>query len=359
MLVILVLLLTFSSASFAEGETEYQYPSSGTFGEQGDNASWSIDDNGKMTVSGTGAIKDATSGFPPQFSEKIKELEVLPGITHIGNYIFSNFDNLIKVTLHEGLQSIGAYAFYTCRSLETFAIPDSVTEIGDQAFNHCIGMDDFIAGENNQSFCAVDGVLFTKDMQELVAYPAGNRRTSYIVPDGVKLLRMASFRKAKQLLSITLPDSLDVIEPCTFQDCFLLNSIRMPKTLRELGTSSFVYCYALTSIEIPEGVKTIYTGTFYSCSLLRTVHIPHSVTRIEAEAFSNCNLLGEIYYNGTAAEWDALDIQGQSMNFYTASMHFAGTDSNGGLFGRILSTLRNYFHALRRYFEQFFKMFAV
>ena len=83
-LAIITVLFVFPVASFAEGETEYQYPTSGTFGEQGDNASWSIDDNGKMTVSGTGAIKDATSGFPPQFSEKIKELEVLPGITHIG-----------------------------------------------------------------------------------------------------------------------------------------------------------------------------------------------------------------------------------------------------------------------------------
>ncbi len=354
-LAILCALSVFTLGAFAEGEN--QFPTSGEIGDQGDNVVWQFDAaTGKLTVSGTGKMREddkVVCPFSTYIQQKTKELEVAAGVTHICKNAFFDFDNLRKVTLHEGLMSIGAYAFYTNRSLATFTVPASVTEIGQQAFNHCIGMEKFIVSEGSNSFCARDGVLYTKDMTELVAYCAGNRRTSYTVPDGVKRLRHASFRKAANLLKISLPDSLDVIEGSVFLDCFLLREIRMPKTLRELGDSAFADCPVLTSIEIPEGVKTIYTNTFSLDSLLRTIHIPHSVTKIEASAFYGCDIINEIYYNGTAAEWDALHIEGQPICFYTAKMHFNDTQDTGFL-ARIQSTIRNLFNMIRRIFEAMF-----
>ena len=353
-LAILCALSVFSLGAFAEGEN--QFPTSGEIGDQGDNVVWQFDTaTGKLTVSGTGKMKehDWTCPFSTDIQQNTKELEVAAGVTHICQGAFSGFDNLRKVTLHEGLVSIGAYAFQSDGWLTTFTVPASVTEIGQQAFNHCIGMEKFIVSEGSNSFCARDGVLYTKDMTELVAYCAGNSRTSYTVPDGVKLLRVASFRKAANLLKISLPDSLDVIEGSAFLDCFLLREIRMPKMLSELGDSSFARCFALTSIEIPEGVKTIYTNTFSLDSLLRTIHIPHSVTKIEASAFYGCDIINEIYYNGTAAEWDALHIEGQPICFYTAKMHFNDTQDTGFL-ARIKSSIRNLFNMIRRIFEAMF-----
>ena len=357
-LAIITVLFVFPVASFAEGETEYQYPTSGTCGAQGDNLQWSLDDNGKLTISGTGEMEDygLKSQNPSPFGSRIKEVEILPGVTSVSDRAFHSCEEIRRVSFPNTLRSIGTYAFCD-NELTEVALPDSLEEIGSTAFWHCLNLKNFSVSKNCKGFSVKDGVLFTKDGTELVQYPIGHTRRDYAVPDGVKVLRTGSFYKAKELFSVTLPESLEEIGPIAFEHCFLLRSVQMPKTLKEFGWCAFNACSVLESIEIPEGVKTIYDNTFNGCSLLRTVSFPSTLETIEHDAIYACYLLNDIYYNGTAEQWDRLEIQAQSTAFYAANMHFSDTPSSGGLFGRILSTLRNYFHAWRRYFEQFFQMF--
>ena len=60
-------------------------------------------------------------------------------------------------------------------------------------------------------FTAVDGVLFTKDMKEVVTYPSGSSRTSYSVPDGVEVIQYAGI-VSSALENLILPDSVTTIE---------------------------------------------------------------------------------------------------------------------------------------------------
>jgi len=65
--------------------------------------------------------------------------------------------------------------------------------------------------ENNPNFCSVDGVLYTKDMKKLVAYPVGREDTSFTVPDGVEEIGERAFMISPNLEEIVLPDSLRTI----------------------------------------------------------------------------------------------------------------------------------------------------
>ena len=65
---------------------------SGTCGadEDGANATWTLDENGVLTISGTGAIKGYTFGS----NASIKEVVIEEGITEIGRYAFEGKDKL-------------------------------------------------------------------------------------------------------------------------------------------------------------------------------------------------------------------------------------------------------------------------
>ena len=82
--------------------------SDGTAGD----LTWTLDDSGVLSISGTGAMPDYMVAPPAPWGTTATSVSLSPGITHIGNY-----------------------AFYKCASLTSITIPDSVTSIGDSAFS--------------------------------------------------------------------------------------------------------------------------------------------------------------------------------------------------------------------------------
>lgn len=266
--------------------------------------------------------------------ESITEVIVSPGITDVYKDLFFGCVNLTKVTLPESLEAIGENAFYECSSLVQIDIPSGVTEIGMHAFGHCglteitipdgvsklnygiveycknlktanipasvkeIEFDVFEAcdsleainvDKNNQYFCDVDGVLYTKDMKELRRYPTAKPQDTYTVPNGVSIIGMSSFTK-NNLTHITLPDSVTEIQNYAFSPSLSLESIDMPATCSYIGMEAFAYSNKLKSIVIPDGVEVIGGGAFLSCYRLRIVEFPDSVREIGARAFQGCEL---------------------------------------------------------------------
>ena len=56
------------------------------------------------------------------------------GVTEIGSVAFSNCENLVTITLPDGLKTIGNGAFEFCKSLATVDIPEGVTKIKGGTF---------------------------------------------------------------------------------------------------------------------------------------------------------------------------------------------------------------------------------
>ena len=87
-----------------------------------DDISWTLDDDGTLTVSGKGSM--GWWGIDVD-KEKVKKIVVEEGITNVN---FKGFSNLETVTLPDSLTRIGDNAFYDCISLKDIKIPDNVTE---------------------------------------------------------------------------------------------------------------------------------------------------------------------------------------------------------------------------------------
>lgn len=61
------------------------------------------------------------------------------------------------------------------------------------------------------------------------------------------------------------------------------------------------------SITIPDGVTSIGYEAFDNCSRLTSITIPNSVTSIGYDAVGFCKSLNDIYFNGTQAQWNAIE----------------------------------------------------
>ncbi|MBR4384702.1 MAG: leucine-rich repeat domain-containing protein, partial [Selenomonadaceae bacterium] len=110
-------------------------------GQCGKNLTWTLDDDGTLTISGTGKMDDyydsakAIAWFP--FRESIEKIIIADGVTTIGKYAFYGCSILMSVTIPDSVTTIGANAFGGCNSLTSVTIPDSVTTIGANAFGRC------------------------------------------------------------------------------------------------------------------------------------------------------------------------------------------------------------------------------
>lgn len=114
---------------------------SGNCGANGDNVTWTLDDAGTLTISGSGAMADYVhdtddNSHAPWYnsSDNIKSVIIQNGVTSIGNYAFEICFPLASITIPDSVTSIGDGAFYLCSSLKSITIPNSVTHIGYYTF---------------------------------------------------------------------------------------------------------------------------------------------------------------------------------------------------------------------------------
>ena len=105
-----------------------------------DGLTWTLYEDGTLTISGTGAMKDYNindTQSPVINHQNVKKVMIEDGVTNIGNYAFYFCENLTSLTLPDSVTSIGDSAFDTCRGLTNITIPEGVTNIGDCAFYDC------------------------------------------------------------------------------------------------------------------------------------------------------------------------------------------------------------------------------
>ena len=240
-------------------------------GKCGDNLSFSLDSNGRLTISGKGDMynySQSSSGEHPWHDNyrDITEVVIENGVISIGKYSFEGCTNLTTVTIPNSITSIGYSAFSNCKNLSTVTIPDSVTSIGASAFEKCSSL------------------------------------TAVTIPNNVTSISLYAFRYCSSLKSVIIPNSVTSIGDSAFKNCSRLTSVFIPDSVTSIGSSAFSGCTNLTSVTIPDSVTSIRSFAFSYCSSLKSVTIPDSVTSIGSFAFLDCSKLTIICNAGSTAE---------------------------------------------------------
>ena len=241
-------------------------------GSCGDNCTWSFDaGTGVLSLTGSGPM-DMESFDQQSFSNDIQKITVGEGITTISAEAFSALRSLKSVSLPNSLTEIGGGAFYKCTSLESITIPAAVSTIGPGAFQNCTSLTSIDVSPGSLYFTSVDGILFSKDLKTLIAYPAGKSGASYTVPAGTVTIGAGAFSFNQHLQDVILPAGVTSIEEEAFFGCFNLSSINFPKGLQTIGGEAFVVT-KLESVTLPQSLTLIGDGAFLYCENLKSVEV--------------------------------------------------------------------------------------
>ena len=181
-------------------------------GRCGDSITWTLDDLGNLTLSGSGEMWNNGYDDSPFKDYEIRKATVKYGITSIGESAFLGCRGMTELTLPNSVTSIGGNAFEGCNGLTELILPNSVTSIGDSAFEGCSGLTELI-----------------------------------------------------------LPSSVTSIGDYAFYGCSGLTELTLPNGVRSIGDSAFSGCSGLTELTLPNGVTSIGESAFKNCSGLSKI----------------------------------------------------------------------------------------
>ena len=265
-------------------------------GECGDNLTWTLDDEGTLTISGTGEMDDF-SDYPPWLELDVRRVIVESGVTSIGECAFETSNDdlsmLTQISLPNTLKKIGFRAFART-NIREIDIPNSVTEISNYAFQ-------------DSALTSVTWPKGTKVLETSV-FERCEDLVEVVLPEGVTEIGFAAFRSCRNLSSVTIPSTLKVIEDHAFEACQALQVVALPDSVTTLESSVFENCTNLEVVYLPLNLTTIRFALFRDCYSLQAVVLPAKLTTIEANAFSDCDSLVELYFPGTEEQLDRLEV---------------------------------------------------
>ena len=231
------------------------------------NVTWSLE-NSTLTISGSGAMRDYAAANEVPWNDSIATIKT--------------------VVIENGVTNVGDYAFSGCESLTSVTIPKSVTKIGNDAFKSCTNLADvyYNGTKANWDKVEVKGSLNSATLHYHCGATADDN-VYWALVDG----------------TFTISGS------GAMANCSLLG----------INTPWYTYRKTIQTVVIENGVTNIGAYAFYNCTNLTSVTIPNSVTSIGSGVFKSCTSLTEVYYTGTKADWDKVEVKG---SLYSATLHY-------------------------------------
>lgn len=145
----------------------------------------------------------------------------------------------------------------------------------------------------------VDGVLYSRDLRTLVAYPAGRNAANVIVPDGVEVIGPHAFDHASGIRKLVLPASVKRIGDEAFANMAALEELHLSRGLSEFGYNILkgstghlkaIYCTETTADEL------------YMTSTISDPSICRNLPRHLDASFSEGTFTGDRTYVGWACD---------------------------------------------------------
>ncbi len=222
------------------------------------------------TIKNTATLKLSGDGYMPNGTDEswftiqqqkqcyITELIIEDGVKSIMEGAFSGEEYLESVVLPDSIEFIGNAAFADT-AITSVTLPKNLRSFDGTVFNSQ-SFKEYKVHPENPYFTSVDGVVYSKDMTKLVAYPVGKNANG-----GAN--------------TFSIPESVTEIGAYAFLNC-KHTSFTIPGTVKSIGLQAFAGNTALSDITIINGVESIYDGAFLACNSLSSVHLPTSVNYI-------------------------------------------------------------------------------
>lgn len=227
-------------------------------------------------------------------------------------------DRVLDVELKVGednrpVTSVREYAVCCNEYLDFIFIGKDVKELQYNCFYYCTNLMAVIVDPENENFRSVDGVLYNRDMTEIIIHPIRNNEYRAALSSGISAPMTQSecdrFRSdfeskfgaddenrtesAVKLIesgggTYSIAKTVTRIAPFCFNYCDKLTEITIPDGVTEIGQMGFFKCTSLESVVLPDGLEKIGSDGLSYCEKLDYIYVPASVKEIGHHAFYGC-----------------------------------------------------------------------
>ena len=258
-----------------------------------------------------GRTVSAIGDFAFSEEEQLREVTLPSGLVRIGKYAFEKCANLLSIEIPAGVKTIGKsafcdntrlstvafrgtselsivedFAFSNCVHLETIELPASLEKIDGSAFYGSLSLKSITVQNGNAALMSNDGVLFNATGSTVIAYPVAHG-TTYALPETVQVIDRYAFAFAKL-------DEIDLQKVNTLREYAFssstLKTLVIPDSVTVMESKAFEYNRFLSLVTLGKGLKTLPSGAFSQCESLTSICIPASVQSIQNGAFANTGL---------------------------------------------------------------------
>lgn len=180
---------------------------------------YSINEDGTITI---------TDYLGKDFDVRIPEIIDGKEVTVIGDYLS---EPTVK-------QRYVADTYKDC--IKTIFIPKTVEEINNiNVFSALPLLQRIEVDKSNKCFSSKKGVLFNKDVSELICYPSSRLGEEYRIPKTVKTIGNYAFYGSKYLSSVKIGKNVKSVGREAFTDCFYITQFYVPPTVEYIGYAAF------------------------------------------------------------------------------------------------------------------------
>ena len=249
-----------------------------------------------------GVVDPAYNG--PLATMHAGEVYTIPNsVETIAKGAFAQVQHITAVKLNN-VKKISEGAFYSVRNLRNVELGASVETIEDGAITGSPDFTRFAVDSNNPNYTAdAEGIIYTKNKEELVLYPSG-RAGEYSTLPTTKKIRRRAFYYAQKVTKVNFNSALENIDNDAFQVTSALQEITFasPSNLTRIGTWVF-YMSGLTKLELPASLKEIGSTAFSKNNNLKTVTVAANsqLESIGTYAFSDNSNLESFTFEGSTA----------------------------------------------------------
>nr|WP_311150791.1 leucine-rich repeat protein [uncultured Prevotella sp.] len=251
--------------------------------------------NGKAGSPSTNPAYQGVTGQPNASVYKIPD-----GVESIEQAAFAQVNGLTAIELN-GVKKLAKGAFDKAVKLRNVLLGPSVDTIEDGAFGGNNDLAAFDVDPANPNYAAADGVIYTKNKEELVLFPAG-KAGEYTTLPTTKKIRKRAFYYAQKVTKVNFNSNLEEIDNDAFQATTKLENITFeaPAKIKTIGTFAFQGS-GLTELNIPASLQVVSWSAFGSTKLKKvTVADGSQLQSINTGAFNGCKDLEEFTFEGSS-----------------------------------------------------------
>ncbi|MBR4234581.1 MAG: leucine-rich repeat protein [Clostridia bacterium] len=156
------------------------------------------------------------------------------------------------------------------------------SDIGDSWIQNTPNLEAFSVPINNPDLTAIDGVLYSKDISQLLNYPEGKKEEIFMIPNGVTQIASSSVEKNRYLKSVIIPETVTYIGYWAFANDTNLETIEISNGCTFIGQYAFQNT-SIVTLNLPASLTTIMGGAFYDMHKLESFSVDPDNPRYYAD----------------------------------------------------------------------------